>query len=422
VKKEEQNYQSTPQGDQSQQTQAPTDNQEQNYQPPPQYGQNQQMQPPKRGNGLGIAALVVGIVAIIGSWIPIFNVFSLVFGFVALGLGIGGLVMSRKGRPKGTSIAGLALAGITIIIFVAMYATAANVAGDIVDKAVGDAVEDVLTTEEEPIQEEPVEEEEVVDESALPVSMIAADNVQYSVSVDWGMDEVEKENRIKDTLYYFTYTENWPGAIVRVIPSEKKIVNDKKLLESLYESIEEDNNSEKTSEFKTINEIDGLYFEYIHANSDLSTFDMKGFIFVTSGEAFLFLTGSNDLESSKYADELLSSISTIDGTPIPYETAPSDEETDKKADEEAASSGDADWEQFLDEYEAWVDEYVAFMKKLKENPSDTSLLTDSLSLTQKSLEWAEKSEEVRGDLSTADAVEYTKRLLKIQEKIMNAAL
>lgn len=74
------------------------------------------------GNGLGVASMVVGIIAIIGSWIPLVNFFSLILGIVALGLGIGGLVVSRNGsRSKGTSFAGLILSIITILIFLSMY-------------------------------------------------------------------------------------------------------------------------------------------------------------------------------------------------------------------------------------------------------------------------------------------------------------
>jgi hypothetical protein len=95
------------------------------------YQQNQDNQQPvqyqKRGNGLGVASMVVGIVAILGAWIPLLNFFSVILGVIALGLSIGGVLVSRKGRPKGTSIAGLVLAIVTILIFVLMYWGAAAV-------------------------------------------------------------------------------------------------------------------------------------------------------------------------------------------------------------------------------------------------------------------------------------------------------
>lgn len=86
------------------------------------YVNQEPLQTKKGGNGLGIASMIVGIIAIIGSWIPLVNIFSLILGIVALGLAIGGLVVSKYGsRSKGASIAGLILSIITILIFFVMY-------------------------------------------------------------------------------------------------------------------------------------------------------------------------------------------------------------------------------------------------------------------------------------------------------------
>lgn len=99
-------------------------------------------QSPKQGNGLGVAALVVGIIAILGSWIPFLNVFSIILGFIALGLAIGGLVVSKKNnRPKGTSIAGLVLSILTILIFFAVYQGANEAIKNIDSETVGAIVE-----------------------------------------------------------------------------------------------------------------------------------------------------------------------------------------------------------------------------------------------------------------------------------------
>ena len=39
-------------------------------------------------SGLGTASMVLGIIAIIGSWIPFLNVFSMLLAIIGLGLGI----------------------------------------------------------------------------------------------------------------------------------------------------------------------------------------------------------------------------------------------------------------------------------------------------------------------------------------------
>ncbi len=83
--------------------------------------------PPKRSNPLGLTALIVGIVAILGCAIPIVNFVSIFLGAVALILGIIGLIV--KNRARGLAIAGSILGAIALIVGIttaAVYATAAD--------------------------------------------------------------------------------------------------------------------------------------------------------------------------------------------------------------------------------------------------------------------------------------------------------
>lgn len=69
-------------------------------------------------SGLATAAMVLGIIAIVGSWIPFLNVVSLIIAIIALGLGIAPLI---KKRSFGKALTGVILAVLTIVIFIAMY-------------------------------------------------------------------------------------------------------------------------------------------------------------------------------------------------------------------------------------------------------------------------------------------------------------
>lgn len=71
---------------------------------------------PARGNGFGVAALILGIVAILGAAFPIINIFSAVLAVIGLILGIIGL--TRTGASKGTSIAGTIINAVAIIIVI----------------------------------------------------------------------------------------------------------------------------------------------------------------------------------------------------------------------------------------------------------------------------------------------------------------
>ncbi|MDR0853495.1 MAG: DUF5067 domain-containing protein [Clostridiales Family XIII bacterium] len=103
----------------------------------------------KKGiSGLAITGLVIGILAIIGSWIPLLNFVSLWFAIIAIGFSIAGLLISIKGTKggKGIAIAGLVLSIVTIVLFIVMYAGASALAGGDVAKDAA-ASNDVATSE-----------------------------------------------------------------------------------------------------------------------------------------------------------------------------------------------------------------------------------------------------------------------------------
>ncbi len=83
----------------------------------------------------------------------------------------------------------------------------------------------------------------------------------------------------------------------------------------------------------------------------------------------------------------------------------------------ASTENTVDWEDFLDEYEDWIDDYADFMKKFNANPQDPTLLQKSLTLAQEAAEWSEKAENLKTNLNSKDAIEYSNRLLKIIAKL-----
>ncbi len=85
--------------------------------------QGQFMQPaptPQKKSGLGIASLVLGIIAIVGSWIPILNNISFLLAIIGLILGIVGIVSIRKGKVggKGLTIAAIIINVVAIVIVI----------------------------------------------------------------------------------------------------------------------------------------------------------------------------------------------------------------------------------------------------------------------------------------------------------------
>lgn len=80
---------------------------------------------------------------------------------------------------------------------------------------------------------------------------------------------------------------------------------------------------------------------------------------------------------------------------------------------------DAEWRQFLNDYEKWYDDYVAFLKKYEQNPTDASLLNDYTKMMEELVEWSEKAEKIEADLANDPEAlkEFTEANLRIMEKL-----
>lgn len=83
--------------------------------------------PQKTANGMGVTALILGIIAILVAFIPFVGILSFILGIGAVILGIFG--MRKKDRPRGTAIAGLVLGGLSLIIAAIVTTFTATVVG-----------------------------------------------------------------------------------------------------------------------------------------------------------------------------------------------------------------------------------------------------------------------------------------------------
>ena len=79
----------------------------------------------------------------------------------------------------------------------------------------------------------------------------------------------------------------------------------------------------------------------------------------------------------------------------------------------------SEWDEFLNDYESWMDKYIYVMKKMQDDPTDMSLMLSSADLAQDAMEWAEKME---GFTVGADGwtSEHLARYLEISSKALNA--
>ncbi|MDN4480508.1 DUF4190 domain-containing protein [Demequina muriae] len=196
--------------------------------------------PEPQKKGFAITALVLGIVAILGSWIPFLSIGSALIGAIGLVFGIIAVVKAFKGTAGGKvmAIIGSVLSGLAIIF--AIVSTAAGVAA--VDGAI-DEVDEEFAAElspepatdasDEPAEGTNEEDEEVADEpegspegtrdNPFPAgSVLTNDEVEVTLgTANWAADEtVASENQFNDPAADGSTFVILPVTITNVASSE----------------------------------------------------------------------------------------------------------------------------------------------------------------------------------------------------------
>jgi hypothetical protein len=91
--------------------------------PPPMPYAGQGAVPPVRRNGMGTAALILAIIALLICWIPFVGFLGLILGIVAMILGFVGRGRAKRGEANNS---GVALGGIVLGFFAVLGAIAAS--------------------------------------------------------------------------------------------------------------------------------------------------------------------------------------------------------------------------------------------------------------------------------------------------------
>ena len=100
-------------------------------------------QKPTGSNGLATAGFVLGLLALLGSWVPVVNVVSILLAVVGLILAAVGLAKSKEARTgKGLAISGLILSLVSIVIAVVVNGAVFSVFSDFVEETVTVTVTD----------------------------------------------------------------------------------------------------------------------------------------------------------------------------------------------------------------------------------------------------------------------------------------
>jgi hypothetical protein len=141
--------------------------------------------PPRKGSGLAIASMVLGIIALLLSWVPIVNNLAAVLAVVGLGLGIPALLRARRGTAggKGLAITGLVTSAVALVLVVVTQFFYASVIDEVersLEEEMGSASADAVAPE---VAEPVTEEEPAVAADAVPLG-VPAQVGDYQVTVD----------------------------------------------------------------------------------------------------------------------------------------------------------------------------------------------------------------------------------------------
>ena len=100
----------------------------------------------------------------------------------------------------------------------------------------------------------------------------------------------------------------------------------------------------------------------------------------------------------RFEGEVAADVEDTEPVDEPEDTEPEPEDTEETEEASSSSTSD-DWRQFLVDYDAWMTRFIA-------NPTDLTLLTESV-------EWLERTAEIQETLSGDDSFEFSMEILRI---------
>ncbi len=204
--------------------------------------------------------------------------------------------------------------------------------------------------------------------------------------------------------------------------------NRKDYLNEIFESFSEENKvfDIKTCLISRINDIPAVISKF-----DVDENNEKG-----TGEIYLFLDEANKQicylmliqpDDSKYdyydSFDKVAKTFEFNGTIIQPETTEATTETTTEGVSNKASGIRPEFKEMMDSYEAFYDEYISFMQKMNEDPTNMELLNGYYDLLSKELEWSKKMEALdESSMTDEEAAYYVEVTARVSQKLINAGI
>lgn len=328
----------------------------------------------KSTSGLAVAGLVLGILAILGAFVPLLNILTMPFAIVGLILAIVGLLGINKGKHggKGIAVAGIVLGAVALVVTIGMYGCAGAVANS--------------------SQSSSSAAEESSSQAASSASQEASAGVNANLVGTWDVVGIKASNgsidadaidalRANGADYFLNLNED--GTFVLVMETSSDAVK------GTWKADGEDS------------------FDLV-ANGTSITVPIR------DGKATMNASGST-IEFEK--------IETVKDPAKVAESKGAASSSAAAEEKEAADSGEvsADVKEALDSYEAVMDEYVDFMQRYKDSGYSASMLSDYTDMLQKYNDFSEKINAMdTGNMSNADYAYYIEVTSRVSQKLLAA--
>lgn len=236
--------------------------------------------------------------------------------------------------------------------------------------------------------------------------------------------------------YYYPYSENDAGMLyIYSEPLEEiteKVIEDATLSRDYLDTFMDavcDENAAKETKYFSICGYPAVEFLFTQVLSE-KNMEARFFVVLTPELAFGgAVTGGTDKINDNFEDAYEEFLNMITITGMGKET---DSTTSPKENEETTpattegkkdnSSIDPDFKAAMDSYEQFFDEYVAIMKKYKENPMDMSVLADYTKYMGQYADMMQKFEKWESeDLNAAETAYYIDVQARITKKLLEVA-
>ena len=322
-------------------------------------------------SGLAVAGLVLGILAILGAFVPLLNILTAPFAIVGLILAVVGLLGINKGKHsgKGIAIAGVVLGAVALVVTVGMYGCAGAVAGSSSGNSTSAA-----SSQTSGVQE--------ASDFVGTWDIVGMKDAEH----DYGKEDIDQARSNGSDFFLNLYED---GTCVFLVGSQEHAAKGK------WEA-------KGADAFK-------LVFD-----------DMTVEAPVKDGKATLEINGSVfELEKIDTMKSLPAATGAASAS-----ASSSESEQASAAESEDGESGEvsADVKEALDSYEAVMDEYVSFMQKYKDSGYSADMLSDYTAMLQKYTEFSEKINAMdTSSMSSADYAYYIEVTGRVSQKLMEVA-